>query len=207
MAEKVHWKPGTMIYPLPVVLVSCGAVRAEYNIITVAWTGTLCTDPALCYVSLRPERHSYGIIERRREYVINLTTASLARATDWCGVRSGREFDKFTETGLTPGRARVVKAPTIEESPVNIECVVKEIIPLGSHHAFVSQVVAVNADSRYLNPKTGAFELSRTSPLCFVHGRYYSLGKKLGHFGFSVKKKKSNKGARRSGRRLGTEPR
>ncbi|RJQ49747.1 MAG: flavin reductase family protein [Desulfobacteraceae bacterium] len=193
MVQKVQWKPGTMIYPLPVVLVSCGAVREEFNIITVAWTGTLCTEPVLCYISLRPERHSYGIIERNREYVINLTTEPLVRATDWCGVRSGRNFDKFKETGLTPGKAGVVRAPLIEESPVNIECVVKEIIPLGSHHAFLSEVVAVNADSRYLNPKTGAFELSRTSPLCYVHGRYYSLGRKLGNFGFSVRKKKPKK--------------
>lgn len=182
-----------MLYPLPVVLVSCGGFREEYNIITVAWTGTLCTEPALCYISLRPERHSYGIIEKNREYVINLTTDRLARVTDWCGVRSGREFDKFKETGLTPGPAEVVSAPLIEESPVNIECVVKEIIPLGSHHAFISQVVAVNAESRYLNPETGAFELSRASPLCYVHGRYYSLGRKLGKFGFSVKKKKPKK--------------
>jgi len=197
MAQKIQWKPGTLLYPLPVVLVSCGESREDYNIITVAWTGTVCTEPPLCYISLRPERHSYGIIRKHRQFVINLTTEPLARAVDWCGVRSGREYDKFKETGLTPGKASVVRSPTIEESPVNIECVVKEIIPLGTHHAFLSEVVSVNADSRYLNPKTGAFELSRACPLCFVHGRYYSLGKKLGNFGFSVKKKGSKKGRAR----------
>jgi flavin reductase (DIM6/NTAB) family NADH-FMN oxidoreductase RutF len=187
---KVVWKPGTMLYPLPVVLVSCGAVREEYNLITVAWTGTLCTEPPLCYISLRPERHSYGIIERNREYVINLTTEAMARAVDWCGVRSGRDFDKLTEAGLTPGKASKVGAPIIEESPVNIECVVKEIVPLGTHHMFVSQVVAVDADERYLNPKTDAFELSKAFPLCYLHGRYFGLGRKMGDFGFSVRKRK-----------------
>ena len=122
-----------MIYPLPAVLVSCGAVPEEYNLLTVAWTGTVCTDPPMCYVSVRPERHSYGIIRRTGEFVINLTTADLARATDWCGVRSGRDGDKFAQMGLTPGRASVVAAPTVEEAPLSIECRVRQIIPLGTH--------------------------------------------------------------------------
>ncbi|HOU31417.1 MAG TPA: flavin reductase family protein, partial [Bacteroidales bacterium] len=143
---KLLWKPGTMIYPLPAVMVSCGASEEEYNIITVSWTGTICTEPPMCYISVRPERHSYGIIKKNMDFVINLTTEKLARATDWCGVNSGALFNKFKETGLTPVRATIVKSPLIEESPVNIECVVREIKELGTHHMFISEVVAIHAD-------------------------------------------------------------
>lgn len=187
---KVPFKPGTLIYPLPAVMVSCGDQPDNYNIVTVAWTGTLCTDPPMCYISLRPERHSYGIIERTGEYVINLTTATLARATDWCGVRSGRDHNKFSAMHLTPQPAQIVKAPLIAESPLNIECRVEEIRPFGSHHMFISRVVAVNAEETLIDKTTGAFQLNHTRPLAYSHGKYYALGEKLGGFGFSVKKKK-----------------
>lgn len=191
--EKISWKPGTMIYPLPVVMVSCGAKREDYNIITVAWTGTICTDPAMCYISLRPERHSYDIIKRNREYVINLTTRDLAFATDWCGVKSGRDHDKFSAMGLTPIAATKVKSPMIKESPINIECVVKEIKELGFHHMFISEVVALNADDKYIDLKTGAFMLNYARPICYSHGKYYETGKMIDRFGFSVRRKKLSK--------------
>ena len=187
---KIIWKPGTMIYPLPAVMVSCGAVPEEYNIITISWTGTICTDPAMCYISVRPERHSYNIIKSRGEYVINLTTKSLAFATDWCGVKSGSRYNKFIEMGLTPVPASKVNAPMIQESPVNIECVVKDIIELGSHHMFISEVVAINADEKYIDGETGLFRLNDSVPVCYSHGKYYETGKLIGKFGFSVEKKK-----------------
>ena len=179
-----------MIYPLPAVLVSCGSTPDEYNLLTVAWTGTLCTNPPMCYISVRPERHSYDIIRRRMEFVINLTTTDMARATDWCGVRSGRDYNKFHEMGLTPGRCTVVSAPLVEESPLCIECRVKEILSLGSHDMFIADVVNVRADERYLNPDTGKFELSESHPLVYVHGNYYELGSRIGKFGWAVEKKK-----------------
>lgn len=178
-----------MIYPLPAILVSCGSTAEEYNLITVAWTGTLCTNPPMCYISVRPERHSYAIIKKNMEFVLNLTTEDMAFATDWCGVRSGRDYDKFEEMRLTPGKATVVSAPIVEESPLNIECRVKEIISLGSHDMFIAEVVNVRADERYLNPQTGKFELSESHPLVYLHGAYYGLGKKIGKFGWSVEKK------------------
>ena len=186
---KQDWKPGTMIYPLPAILVSCGSTAEEYNLITVAWTGTLCTNPPMCYISVRPERHSYAIIKKNMEFVLNLTTEDMAFATDWCGVRSGHDYDKFEEMRLTPGKATIVSAPIVEESPLNIECRVKEIISLGSHDMFIAEVVNVRADERYLNPQTGKFELSESHPLVYLHGAYYGLGKKIGKFGWSVEKK------------------
>lgn len=179
-----------MLYPLPAVMVSCGGKPEEHNIITVSWTGTLCTVPAMCYISVRPERHSYDIIRRTGEYVINLTTEKLAFATDWCGVRSGRDYDKFREMKLTAAAATIVRAPIIAESPVNIECVVREIRELGSHHMFISEVVAVNADPGFLDGESGLFRLNDSGPICYSHGVYYSLGKMLGKFGHSVRKKK-----------------
>lgn len=187
---KQHWKPGTMIYPLPAVLVSCGAVPEEYNLFTVAWTGTLCSNPPMCYISVRPERHSYPIIRKNMEFVINLTTEELAFATDWCGVRSGKDYNKFEEMHLTPGKAKVVNAPIVEEAPVCIECRVKEIIPLGSHDMFVAEVVNVQADDCFLNPETGKLEFEQSRPLVYVHGAYYGIGEKIGKFGWSVEKKK-----------------
>ena len=187
---KQSWKPGTMIYPLPAVLISCGDNEQEYNLFTVAWTGTVCTNPPMCYISVRPERHSYEIIKRTGEFVINLTTASLARATDWCGVRSGRDYDKFSEMGLTAEAAAVVKAPIVAESPVSIECHVKQIVPLGSHDMFIADVVNVLVDEEYINPETGKLELERADMIAYSHGEYFRLGKAIGHFGWSVRKKK-----------------
>ena len=189
--SKILWKPGTMIYPLPAVMVSCGATPDEYNIITISWTGTICTDPPMCYISVRPSRHSYGIIKRNGEYIINLTTKALAFATDWCGVKSGADHNKFGEMGLTPVMGEIVKAPLIKESPVNIECVVKEIKVLGSHHMFISEVVAVNAEKDLFDEKSGVFRLFAADPICYSHGKYYETGKLIGKFGFSVKKKKT----------------
>ena len=178
-----------MIYPLPAVLVSCGATPDEYNMLTVAWTGTICSDPAMCYISVRPERHSYEIIKRTGEFVINLTTEALARATDWCGVRSGKDFNKWEQMGLTPAPATVVKAPIIEQSPVSIECRVKQIIPLGTHDMFIAEVVNVVVDEQYLDEK-GKFDMVRAGLMAYSHGEYFTLGKSLGHFGWSVRKKR-----------------
>ncbi|MBE6204887.1 MAG: flavin reductase family protein [Rikenellaceae bacterium] len=187
---KQSWKPGTMIYPLPAVLVSCGESEQEYNLFTVAWTGTVCTNPPMCYISVRPERHSYEIIKRTGEFVINLTTASLARATDWCGVRSGRDYDKFSEMGLRAEPAAVVKAPVVAESPVSIECRVRQVIELGSHDMFLADVVNVLVDEEYINPETGKLELERAEIITYSHGEYFRLGEMIGHFGWSVRKKK-----------------
>lgn len=186
---KEDWKPGTLIYPLPAVMVSCGSTPEEWNIITIGWTGTICTNPPMCYISVRPERYSYEILKRDMEFVINLTNKDLAYATDWCGVRSGRDYNKFEEMHLTPVKATVVRAPIIEESPLNIECRVKEIIALGSHHMFIAEVVNVRADKKWLDAETGKFMLSETNPLVYVHGGYYELGDKIGKFGWSVEKK------------------
>lgn len=188
--EKVDWKPGTMIYPLPAVMVSMGSSTEEYNIITIAWTGTICSDPPMCYISVRPGRHSYDILKKNGEFVINLTTKELAYSTDWCGVKSGRQFNKFEEMHLTPGEATVVKAPLIQEAPINIECKVTQVIPLGTHDMFMAEVVNVKADKRYMDEESGAFNLSKAEPIAYSHGHYYILGKKLGKFGFSVEKKK-----------------
>ena len=189
---KQSWKPGTMIYPLPAVLVSCGESEQEYNLFTVAWTGTVCTNPPMCYISVRPERHSYDIIKRTGEFVINLTTASLARATDWCGVRSGRDYDKFSEMGLTAEPAAVVSAPVVGESPVSIECRVRQVIELGSHDMFLADVVNVLVDEQYINPETGKLELERAEIITYSHGEYFRLGEMIGHFGWSVRKKKKH---------------
>ena len=191
--SKATWKPGTMIYPLPAVMVSCGSTPEEYNILTISWTGTICTNPPMCYISVRPGRHSYDIIKRNGDFVINLTTRELAYATDWCGVRSGKDNNKFSLMNLTPVPSVIVKAPMIEESPVNIECIVKEIKELGSHHMFISEVVAVNADEQYIDKKTGLFRLIDAEPINYLHGKYYETGKFIGKFGFSVEKKKSKK--------------
>ena len=176
---KHDWKPGTMIYPLPAVMVSCGSEPSEYNIITVA-----------CYISVRPERHSYPILKKNMEFVINLTTRSLAYATDWCGVNSGKDHTKFEEMKLTPGKASVVNAPIIEECPLCIECRVKEVMALGSHDMFIADVVNVQADDKYLDPETGAFDMQRADLLAYSHGKYYGLGDFVGKFGWSVRKKK-----------------
>ncbi|MDG5800910.1 flavin reductase family protein [Marinilabiliaceae bacterium ANBcel2] len=190
---KIDWKPGNMLYPLPAVMVSAGDSPENFNIITIAWTGTICSDPPMCYISVRPGRHSYDLIKRTGEFVVNLTTRDLTFATDWCGVRSGRNFNKFEKMELTPGKAKVVKAPIIDEAPVNIECRVTEIKPLGTHHMFLAEVVNVKADEQYYDSKTGAFALKKSKPVAYLHGKYYELGKKIGKFGYAVEKKKTKR--------------
>ena len=185
---KTSWKPGNMIYPLPAVMVTCRD-KGQDNIITIAWTGTICTNPPMTYISVRPERHSYEMIKNSGEFVINLTTKQLTRATDFCGVRSGRDVDKFKEMKLTKEKADFVKAPMIGESPVSIECRVKQILELGSHHMFVADVLAVHADPAYMDEKK-KFRLNEAKPLVYSHGEYLGVGKTLGTFGYSVKKKK-----------------
>ena len=155
--------------------------------LTVAWTGTICSEPAMCYVSIRPERHSYEIVKRTGEFVINLTNEALAEATDWCGVRSGRHFDKFKECGLSVEKSAVVSAPSIAEAPVSIECRVKDIIPLGSHDMFIGEVVSVAVDEQYIDPETGKLDLGKAKLIAYAHGEYFTLGEKLGTFGWTVK--------------------
>ena len=190
---KIPFKPGTMIYPLPAVLVTCGNSDDNYNVFTVAWTGTICTNPPMCYISVRPERHSHGIIERTGEFVLNLTTKDLAKATDWCGVKSGRDYNKFHEMRLATEPAQIVKAPLLADSPLNIECQVVEKRTLGSHDMFIANIVAIDADDKYIDKGTGAFQLNHAAPLAYSHGTYYALGEKIGNFGFSVKKNNKKK--------------
>ena len=185
--SKVQWKGGTFIYPIPAVMVSCGTME-ESNIITVAWTGILNTNPAMCYISVRPERYSHNIIKENGEFAINLTTRQLAYATDWCGVKSGRDVDKFKEMKLTKERANIIKAPLIKECPVSVECKVKEIVPLGSHDMFVAEIVAIDADEKYIDKK-GAFDISKCDLIAYANGGYYPLESKIGKFVYSVQKK------------------
>ena len=193
MEKKIDWKPGTMIYPLPAVLVSCGATPEEFNMMTVSWTGTICSNPPMCYVSIRPERHSYDIVKKNMAFVINLTTLDLAFATDWCGVKSGRNFDKFKEMNLTPVMSDLVAAPYVAEAPVNIECRVTEIKALGSHDMFIAEVVGIKASERFIDPNTDALDLKRTVPVAYLHGKYYTVGDFIGKFGFSVEKPKKKR--------------
>jgi len=186
----VSWKPGTLIYPLPAVLISCGSTPEEYNLLTISWVGTICTNPPMCYISVRPERHSYEIIKKNKEFVINLTNEDMAFATDWCGVRSGKDHNKFEEMKLTPAKSDCVLAPIVKESPLCIECRVKEIIPLGSHDMFIAEVVNVQADSKYIDPETDTFNLGAAKLIAYSHGHYHKLGKEIGKFGWTVKKKK-----------------
>lgn len=188
---KQTWKPGNMLYPLPAVMVSVRGKDGEDNIITVAWAGTVCTNPPMVSISLRPERHSYGMIKESGEFVINLVTKKLVRATDYCGVKSGRDVDKFKEMKLTKEKADKVSAPLIAESPVNIECKVTECKELGSHHMFIAKVVAVHIEDEYMDEK-GKFCLNDTGLVTYSHGEYFLLGEKLGSFGYSVQKKKKN---------------
>lgn len=188
MEKKQVWKPGNMLYPVPAVMVSCGDKNGNKNIITIAWAGTVSSDPAMVSISVRPERHSYSMIDETGEFVINLVTKDLTYATDWCGVKSGRDVDKFAAMELTAANGNQLKyAPIIEESPVNIECRVKEKIDLGSHHMFLAEVVDVMVSEKYMN-ETGKFELNETGLVAYSHGEYFSLGEKIGKFGYSVKK-------------------
>lgn len=185
---KQNWKPGTMIYPLPAVLVSCGDSRKN-NFFTVAWTGTVCTDPAMCYISVRPERYSHELIMENMEFTINLTTEAMAYATDLAGVKSGKDINKWDACGMTPMPGVKVSCPYIDQSPLAIECRIKEILHLGSHDMMIAEVINVLADTRFINEKTGAFDLEKAGLIAYSHGWYYSLSKRIGHFGWSVKKK------------------
>jgi len=186
MAKQL-WKPGNMLYPLPVVMVSVADKEGKNNIITIAWAGTICSNPPMVSISVRPERYSYDIIKETGEFVINLTTKDLTYATDYCGVKSGRDVDKFKEMGLTALPGKEVKAPLIAESPVNIECKVTQVIPLGSHDMFLAEVVAVHVDEKYMDEK-GKFHLDKAEPIAYSHGDYLATGELLGTFGYSVKK-------------------
>lgn len=189
--SKVEWKAGTFIYPIPAVMISCGSMEKS-NIMTVAWTGILNTNPAIVYISVRPERYSYNLIKESGEFVINLTNRELAFATDWCGVRSGKDYDKFKEMNLTKEKAKHVSCPIIKESPVAVECRVIDIKEYGSHHTFVAEVLSIDADDKYIDEK-GAFDISKCDLIAYANGGYYSLDKKIGKFGYSVEKKKKKK--------------
>ena len=189
MNKKQIWKPGNMLYPVPAVMVSCGDAAGKKNIITVAWTGTICSDPAMVSISVRPQRFSYSMIEETGEFVINLTTKELTFATDWCGVKSGRDVDKFAAMNLTAAKGHALDyAPIIEESPVNIECRVTQCLELGSHHMFLAEVVAVHASEAYMDGN-GKFHLEQAEPVVYSHGAYCNLKQILGTFGYSVRKK------------------
>ena len=195
MAKEI-WKPGNMLYPLPAVMATVAGRDGKANIITVAWTGTVCTNPPMTYISVRPERYSYHMLRETGEFVLNLTTEELAYATDFCGVKSGRDCDKFRELSLTPEPSAEVLPPGIKESPVSIECRVREVKELGSHHMFLADVAAVRVDKKYMDGG-GRFDLSKARPLIYSHGEYYAQGKKLGSFGFSVRRKRAGKAAGR----------
>ena len=194
MAKQV-WHGGNMLYPLPAVMVSCASAAGEKNIVTVAWAGTVCTNPPMLSISLRPERHSYGLIRESGEFVVNLVTRRLARACDWCGVRSGRDYDKWAECGLTPApAAKLELAPAIAESPVSIECRVRDVLELGSHHLFLADVAAVQVEESLLDER-GRLDLGRAGLVAYSHGEYLELGRRLGSFGYSVRKR-PERGAR-----------
>ena len=190
--KRQYWKPGNMLYPLPVVMVSCKRKDERPNIITVAWAGTICTDPAMLSISVKPERYSYDIIKESGEFVVNLVTKDMAYETDFCGVKSGKDIDKFKELGLKEAESKIVKVPGIDKSPVNIECKVVEVKELGSHSMFIAKVVSVNVNEALID-ETGRFNLNQADLLTYSHGEYYSLGKKVGTFGYSVKRKKNKK--------------
>ncbi len=187
--EKEMWKPGNMVYPVPAVMVSCGEAGEQANIITVAWTGTVCSEPPMAYISVRKERYSHHLLMETGEFVINLTTRALAAATDYCGVRSGSKVNKWKETGLTQAVSRTVSAPSIAESPVNIECKVRQVLELGSHDMFLAEVTGVSAAKELLDD-TGRLDLGRADLMAYSHGEYFALGELLGSFGYTVRKKK-----------------
>ena len=190
------WKAGTFEHPLPAVMVTCGDMQNS-NIITVAWTGILNTNPAMVYISVRPTRYSYKLIKENNKFVINLTNKKLTYATDWCGVRTGAQYDKFKEMNLHKEKAQFVRCPLIKESPVAIECKVKDIVPLGSHDMFVAEVLSIDADEKYID-ENGAFDISKCELIAYANGGYYPLGKKVGKFGFSVQKNKNKKNKKRT---------
>lgn len=189
IVSKQEWKPGNMLYPVPAVMVSCQRKGEKPNIITVAWAGTICSDPVMLSISVRKERYSHSIIKETKEFVVNLTTKDTCFATDYCGVKSGRDVDKFKDMKLTPQAASKVSAPLIDECPVNIECRVVDIKELGSHDMFIAEVVAVHADEAYMDER-GKFDLAKAEPIAYSHGEYYTLGEKVGKFGYSVARTK-----------------
>lgn len=195
-SNKISWKPGNMLYPVPAVMVSCQRAGETPNIITVAWAGTVCSSPPMLSISIRPERYSYDIIKETGEFVVNLVSRNLVFATDYCGVKSGKDVDKFKEMKLTPSLSQEVKTPGIEESPVNLECKVVEIKSLGTHDLFLAEIVSVNVDKRYMD-KNNKFHLNKTGLVSYSHGEYFELGERLGSFGYSVKKPVSKKSIRR----------
>ena len=186
--SRIYWKPGTLEYPLPAVMVSCGDMEKS-NVMTAAWTGIINSDPAMCYVSIRKERYSYNIIKKTGEFVINLTTECLCRKTDWVGVRTGSKIDKFKQMNLTKEKATKVKCPLIAERPINLECKVTQTIDLGTHTMFMANILSVDVDDKYIN-KNGALDISKCNLIAYANGSYFSLGKRLGTFGYSVRKKK-----------------
>lgn len=190
--SKMLWKPGTMLYPVPAVMVSCKDKDGKDNIITIAWAGTVCSDPPMVSISVRPERYSYKIIKESGVFCVNLTTKKTCRATDFCGVRSGRDLDKFEAANLTRGKCKKIDSVLIEECPINIECKVKQIIELGTHHMFIGEVVGVNVDGQLLD-KSDRLRLDKADLITYSHGKYYSLEKELGFFGYSVAKKKKTR--------------
>ena len=190
--SKLMWKPGTMLYPVPSVMVSCTNNQGENNIITIAWTGIICSDPAMLYISVRPERHSYHMIKETGDFVVNIPNRSLAFATDYCGVKSGKDVNKFEHLKLTPAKSNLVAAPYIDECPVSLECKVKDIIRLGSHDMFIAEIMCVNVDDSLLDSK-GKLHLNKADLICYNHGEYRTLADSLGTFGFSVKKKAAKK--------------
>jgi flavin reductase (DIM6/NTAB) family NADH-FMN oxidoreductase RutF len=192
---KLQWKPSTILNPVPVTMVTCADGNGTPNIITIAWTGTVSSDPPMVSISVRPERYSHDLIAERKEFVINLVTRSLVRAADFCGVKSGRSIDKFRAVKLTAEPASIVKVPLIAESPVNIECRVERMLPLGSHDMFLARIVAVNVDERLIDAK-GKLCLDRAGLACYNHGDYCGLGRPMGYFGYSVRKRKKLKRSR-----------
>lgn len=186
--SKLMWKPGTMLYPVPAVMVSCVNSEGAKNIVTIAWTGIICSDPAMLYISVRPERHSYNMIKETGEFVINIPNRKLAFATDFCGVKSGKNIDKFEHLKLTPAKSNIVAAPYIDECPINLECKVKDIVKLGTHDMFIAEIMCVNVDEALLD-STGKLHLNKADLICYTHGEYRALEDPLGHFGFSVRKK------------------
>ncbi len=201
MAKEV-WKPGNMLYPIPAVMVSCGREGETPNIVTVAWAGNICSSPAMLSISVRKERHSYNIIKETGEFVVNLTSRDLVKQTDWCGVRSGKDYDKFKEMNLTPQKSQKVSCPGIAESPVNIECKVHSVVELGSHDMFIAEVLCVTVDDRFLDDK-GRFDLKKADLVAYSHGEYFALGEKLGKFGYSVAKKTGKKSGKKPGKKSG----
>lgn len=185
---KTEFKPGNMLYPVPAVMVSCGRAGEKPNIVTIAWAGTICSDPAMVSISIRKSRYSHEIISQTGEFVINLTTRALTPATDYCGVKSGRDIDKFKEMKLTPLESKTVSCPGISESPVNIECKVKQVLELGSHDMFLAEVTAVTVDDKYID-ENGRFDMGKCDLMAYSHGEYFTLGEKLGKFGYTVQKK------------------